>query len=151
MRVKGVTYPHKSWSGHLDGIKQLASRYYNNYFSRGVSKLTLIITMIVSVLTFIKVYFGVGDIFVIIIAVIAALVGFGAYGLIDYSAVGTKVAESYENIITDYGIYFWLALFKQLKKISDKLGVEEDEEFKRLRQLLEKQDRKYKFNKYIKE
>jgi hypothetical protein len=119
-----VTHARKLW----DGI----SIAYNNYFQRGSTRFSQIITYLTSLATFVTVYYGPQNLalYVAILGAIAVL-GFTVFGYFDYGPHGTRLRETKKYWESDFGIAPALTTLRLLEKtiesqnaMARKLGIE---------------------------
>lgn len=140
MEIKKAFSSRSSFKNKVVGI------WYNVYLFRGGQKLFYPISLVLSISTLVAVLVGKGNILLYIASLsLMSLVMFlviTLYGRWDYSGGGTRFVETKRWIESDWGISLTIAQYKQMKLISDKLGIPLDETFKKkLEWLLELEKR----------
>ena len=139
-----MTFKHK--------LRMFVAIYFNNYFIRGATRPSSIVSMLGVVATLIILLFGKSNLFIIFIPTfILAVVLFTLYGKWDYSPRGTRTPETKKYWESDFGIAPWISLYKMIEKIAEKEGVEQDEDFKNMKLWLEKVYKENHFGEMVKE
>ena len=133
-------------------LRMFVAVYFNNYFIRGITRFSSIITMLTMIATFITVYLGKAYVLEIFIPItILAIVFFTIFGKWDYSSKGTRTPETKKYWENDFGIAPWISLYNMVEKIAEKEGVEKDEDFKNMKAWLEKIYKENRFGDMVKE
>ena len=133
-------------------LRMFVSVYFNNYFIRGATRPSSIVSMLGVVATLIILLFGKSNLLIIFIPTfILAVVLFTLYGKWDYSPRGTRTPETKKYWESDFGIAPWVALYKMVEKIAEKDSVEQDEDFKNMKLWLEMIYKENKFGEMVKE
>ena len=126
--------------------------YFNNYFIRGATRPSSIVSMLGVIATLIILLFGKGNLLIIFIPTfIMAVVFFTLYGKWDYSPRGTRTPETKKYWESDFGIAPWVGLYKMVEKIAEKDSVEQDEDFKNMKLWLEMIYKENHFGEMVKE
>lgn len=133
-------------------LRMFVAVYFNNYFIRGATRPSAIVSMLGIIATLIILLFGKSNLLVIFVPTfILFAVLFTFYGKWDYSPKGTRVPETKKYWESDFGIAPWFALYNMVEKIADKEGIDQDDDFKDMKAWLENIYMKNHFKDMIKE
>ena len=138
-----MTFKHK--------LRIFVAYHYNNYIQRGYSRFSWL-TLLGVLFADISLVFGTQNIYIIApIILVSLLVFFDIFGQFDYSNRGTRIPETKKYWESDFGIAPSITLYKIMKRMAEKNGIELTQEEKEMGEWLERIYEKNKFAELVKE